>query len=154
MCWEMPKKTFEPRPSIGKVHAVKQRRVARLIRCLVVLPLLCSWLAISNHCALAAVATPPEASSGDCPFHSQPQKKPAVVQECCKTLRAVLAKTGKDWARDDARFLTLDLVVARVIIPAEAHHLVPLLLDTGPPGKTSFVRLIGSMHAHAPPPTA
>jgi len=152
-CW-IQKKTFEPRPRLGKVHAVKSRRVARLIRCLVVLPLLCSWLAISNHCALAAVATAPEASSSECPFHSQPKKKQPVVQECCKTLRAVLAKTGKDWARDDARFLTLDLTVSRALIPAETHNLVPLLLDTGPPGKTSFVRLIGSLHAHAPPPSA
>ena len=32
-----------------------------------------------------------------------------------------------------------------------AHSVAPLLLDTGPPGKTSFVELIGSLRAHAPP---
>lgn len=135
------------------MHAVKQRRVARLFRCLVVLPLLCSWLAISNHCALAAVATAPEASSADCPFHSQPKKKQPVVKECCKTLRAVLAKTGKDWARDDARFLTLDLTISCAFIPVETHNLVPLLLDTGPPGARTFAELIlqRSLLALAPP---
>jgi hypothetical protein len=114
---------------------------------------ICAWIAISNHCAVAAVTTRAQAAESECPFHPKPakQKPDSSNIQCCKVLRAVVAKISKDWARDDARFSDVDLSVAIVIVLAEAHSAAPLLLDTGPPGKTSFVELIGSMRPHAPP---
>jgi hypothetical protein len=114
---------------------------------------ICSWIAISNHCAIAAVATTTEATESECPFHSKPaeQKQDSSNIQCCKVLRAVVAKISKDWARDDANFSEIDLSIAVAILFAESHNAAPLLLDTGPPGKTSFVELIGSVRAHAPP---
>ena len=58
---------------------------------------------------------------------------------------------AKSWTRDDAKFSDVDLKFAQPTIFAAAHHVLPLLLDTGPPGKSSFVELIRSMRAHAPP---
>jgi len=59
-------------------------------RAAVVAVAICSWIAISNHCAFAAVATKTSAQN-ECPFHSKPAKQkeqPSHVQ-CCKILRAV-----------------------------------------------------------------
>jgi hypothetical protein len=115
-----------------------------------------SWIAISNHCAVGAVTTKTEATESECPFHSKPakQKEDSSNIQCCKVLRAVLAKISQSWARDDANFSDAGLSVALAIVLTESHNAAPLLLDTGPPGKTSFVELIGSMRAHAPPITA
>jgi hypothetical protein len=114
---------------------------------------ICSWIAISNHCALGAIATKADTSPNECPFHPKPakQKHESSNVECCKILRAVFPAVAKDWARDDANFSDVDLGIASQIVLTESHAVAPLLLDTGPPGKTSFVELIGSMRAHAPP---
>lgn len=126
----------------------------RLGRSAIVIAILVSWLAISNHCAVAAVTTTkPDTTENECPFHPKPakQKQESSNIQCCKILRALVAKTTKDWARDNFSFSDLDLPIASLIAFTEAHKSVPLLLDTGPPGTTSFVELIGSMRAHAPP---
>jgi hypothetical protein len=65
-----------------------------------------------------------------------------------------MAATAKSWARDDANFANVDLAIEKSVVLTAAHNVAPLLLDTGPPGKTSFVELIGSMRAHAPPSRA
>jgi len=114
---------------------------------------ICSWVAISNHCAVNALIAKAEPAQADCPFHPKPakQKEPSSNIQCCKVLRAVFAAPAKTWARDDARFSDVDLRVVLPVVFAEAHGVAPLLLDTGPPGKTSFGQLIGSVRAHAPP---
>jgi hypothetical protein len=120
---------------------------------LIVAALICSWIAISNHCAFAAFAEKPEAPPSACPFHSQPAKPkaPSCGTQCCKTLRAVVFAMAKSWTRDDATFSNVDDKFAQPTIFAAAQHVLPLLLDTGPPCKSSFVELIRSMRAHAPP---
>jgi hypothetical protein len=122
-------------------------------RCVIVAFTLCSWIAISNHCAFAAVATKSEPSQSECPFHSKPakQKENSANVQCCKVLRALVAKFAKSWARDDAKCSDVDLSVALLVVLTDPFNSAPLLLDTGPPGKTSFVELIASMRAHAPP---
>jgi len=122
-------------------------------RCVIVALTLCSWIAISNHCAFAAVATKSELSQGECPFHSKPakQKENSANMRCCKVLRALVAKFAKSWARDDAKCSDVDLSVTLLVVLTDPFNSAPLLLDTGPPGKTSFVELIASMRAHAPP---
>ncbi len=36
---------------------------------------ICSWIAVSNHCAFAAVATESDKGQTECPFHSKPAKQ-------------------------------------------------------------------------------
>jgi hypothetical protein len=126
------------------------------VRGAIILIAICSWFAISNHCAFAALATKTDGASYECPFHSKPakQKEQSSQVQCCKVLRAVPFAKTKSWARDDAKFSDVDLRV-------EEFALIALLpdaqasssLDTGPPGVHSFAELIlqRSLFAHAPP---
>ncbi len=117
---------------------------------------ICSWIAVSNHCAFAAVASEIDKAQTECPFHSKPAKQkeqPSQVQ-CCKILRAVVFAKTKDWVRDDAKFCVANfLVPARAFVVHPPRVVEPLLLDTGPPGAFSFAELIlqSSLLAHAPP---
>jgi len=128
-------------------------RLRNTMSILGVLALFSAWLAISNHCALSTITTKTDPSQQECPFHPKPAKQPGNSSNllCCKILRAVFPTIAKDWARDDANFSAIDFGVVLRIVLTESHGAAPLLLDTGPPGKTSFVELIGSLHAHAPP---
>ena len=123
----------------------------------IVVVAICSWFAISNHCVFAALATN-DTASRQCPFHSKPKEKPSTGAQCCKILRAVASIPAKGWARDDTNLSDADgyrgeraLTVAYL-----QTTLVPLSLDTGPPGVLSFAELIlqRSLLAHAPPVAA
>src|ERR1043166_9783619 len=104
-------------------------------RCAVVLMAICSWFAISNHCAFAAVATKTDSVQTECPFHSKSAKQkqePAQLQ-CCKILRAVVFAQTKSWARDDAKFSKVDLRADQFIPVTLLYSVQPTLsLDTGP----------------------
>jgi hypothetical protein len=115
---------------------------------------ICSWLAISNHCVFAALATN-NTPSTECPFHSKPKEKPTTGAQCCKVLRAVAPVTAKSWARDDAQLSDFDSDNSESMLTV-AYSLTasaPLSLDTGPPGLRSFAEMIlqRSLLAHAPP---
>jgi len=116
---------------------------------------ICSWFAISNHCAFAALATRTDAASHGCPFHSKPKEKPSAGAQCCKILRAVASVPAKAWARDDTNLSDADDYGGEraLAIAYLQTALVPLSLDTGPPGVRSFAELIlqRSLLAHAPP---
>jgi len=125
-------------------------------RCIGVAIAICSWIAVSNHCAFAAVAPQIDKAQTDCPFHSKPakQKEQSSQVQCCKVLRAVFFAKTKGWARDDAKFCDASFPTqegAFVVYPVRV--VAPLLLDTGPPGSFSFAELIlqSSLLAHAPP---
>jgi hypothetical protein len=126
-------------------------------RCLIVAITICSWIAISNHCAFRAIATKADAAQSGCPFHSKPAKpqpQPAGT-ECCKILRAVSTTPAKILAPAIVDLIHVDLPLAKFAAFAPRKiSFTPLTLDTGPPGRTSFVELIGSMRAHAPPSLA
>jgi hypothetical protein len=118
---------------------------------------ICSWIAISNHCAFRAIATKTDAAQSGCPFHSKPakpQQEPSGA-ECCKILRAVSTAPAKILAPAIVDLVHVDLAVETLAVfqPPRISFL-PATLDTGPPGRTSFVELIGSMRAHAPPARA
>jgi hypothetical protein len=126
------------------------------MRCVGVAIAICSWIAVSNHCAFAALATQIDKPQTECPFHSKPakQKEQSSHVQCCKVLRAVVFAKTKDWARNDTKFCDANFLVqtgAFVVYPSRA--VAPLLLDTGPPGAFSFAELIlqQSLPAHAPP---
>jgi hypothetical protein len=117
---------------------------------------ICSWLAISNHCAFGAIANPVGEKQGVCPFHSEPAKPepPPRGIQCCKILRAVVPVLTKSWARDDAKFSAVALCVDEFAFAAYSHTTpAPLFLDTGPPKARTFAELIlqRSLLAHAPP---
>src|SRR5580765_2347541 len=105
-------------------------------RCMVVMVAICSWIAISNHCAFAALATKPASAQNECPFHSKPgkQKEQSSQVQCCKVLRAVVLPKTKSWTRAHADFLAVALYFEE---SARVGHsrgaLAPLFLDTGPP---------------------
>ena len=119
---------------------------------------ICSWIAISNHCAFAAIATKSDSTQSACPFHTKPAKEKQQSQaQCCKILRAVVLAQSKTWARDDADFSDVDFYAEkRALIVCSLRTLPPLLLDTVPPDAHSFAELIlqQSLLAHAPPSLA
>src|SRR5881275_1422301 len=106
---------------------------------------ICSWIAVSNHCAFAAVASEMHKAQTECPFHSKPAKQkeqPSRVQ-CCKILRAVVFAKTKNWARDDAKFCDANFPVqAASSVACSSPAVAPLLLDTDPPDAFSFAELI------------
>jgi len=134
--------------------------VRAIARCLTIAVAICSWFAISNHCAFAALATNTDSVRAGCPFHSKPakQEKPSTGAQCCKILRAVAPVAAKSWTRDDAKFSGADRYYdEHALITAYAQTtLAPLFLDTGPPDARSFAELIlqRSLLAHAPPSLA
>jgi hypothetical protein len=117
---------------------------------------ICSWLAISNHCAFSALAFPVSQAQSACPFHSKPakEKKHSAGVQCCKTLRAVVPTVAKSWTRNDTDFSDVDLCFKEfALITYSRSQPAPLFLDTGPPGAPTFAELIlqRSLLAHAPP---
>jgi len=134
--------------------------VRAIARCLIIAIAICSWFAISNHCAFAALATKTDSVQAGCPFHSKPakQEKQSAGAQCCKILRAVASVATKSWTRDDAKFSEADRYYEerRLITEHSQTTLVPLFLDTGPPCADSFAELIlqRSLLAHAPPSLA
>lgn len=126
------------------------------VRCLAVAIAICSWLVISNHCALAAIAASTAPQRAACPFHSKPEKQQdqSTQAQCCKSLPAVVVAKQKNCARDDSNFSNASFPNAQsALLPCCLYIAEPLLLDTGPPGAPSFAELIlqRSLLAHAPP---
>jgi hypothetical protein len=125
------------------------------LRCAGVAIAICSWTAISNHCAVAAIATKTDSRQSACPFHSKPakEKQQSSQVQCCKILRAVVLAKAKTWARDHTDCSGVDHYIQERALIACSLSTLPLLLDTGPPGARSFAELIlqRSLLAHAPP---
>jgi hypothetical protein len=139
------------------------------LRCATVAVAICSWIAISNHCAFAAIATRvtgfqpgsyhrQDADATECPFHSKPDKskEPPAGTQCCKLLRAIVFESATNSPHNDGKLSNVDFPIEEFILHSEQHHVAPLLLDTGPPGACSFAELIlqRSLLAHAPPAVA
>jgi hypothetical protein len=133
------------------------RDVTAITRCAAVAVAICSWIAVTNHCAFAAAAKEIDKAHSECPFHSKPakQKGQSSQVQCCKILRAVVFAKTKDWARDDSKFCDANFLfqTGGAFIVHPSRVVAPLLLDTGPPGAFSFAELIlqRSLLAHAPP---
>src|SRR5712691_13407525 len=91
-------------------------------RGLVVLVAILSWLAISNHCALALAAPQEEMAQSECPFHSHPAKpakqKDPTDQPCCKILRALAPSLIKNSAPAIGDLADVDLLFAKPAVVA------------------------------------
>ena len=128
--------------------------VKAIARCLAVAICISAWIGISNHCALAALAAKAQTVPRGCPFHSnpaKPQPQPGGA-ECCKVLRAVSTTPAKILAPAMVDLLRVENAFAELaVFQPPIISFTPATLDTGPPGTTSFIELVGSMRAHAPP---
>jgi hypothetical protein len=117
-----------------------------------------SWIAISNHCAFAAIMTKKIAQS-ECPFHSKPSRpEPAPLGvQCCKILRAIATAQAKGLVRAIVDLPHVDLAFAPFVLFAPPKiAITPATTDTGPPSARSFAELVlqRSVLAHAPPSRA
>lgn len=128
--------------------------IRHILRSLVIGAMFCSWLAVSNHCALAAFSIAPGAAAS-CPMHSPAKQKGDAGLICCKILRAASAPAivkAVAPASQLLRAFTADLAAA---VSPRAVLAQPRLvtLDTGPPGLGNFAELVlqRSLRAHAPP---
>jgi hypothetical protein len=131
-------------------------QVKNALRILTVAIALASWLAISNHCAVAGIALRSQQTKSGCPFHSkpaEPQNPPSGIQ-CCKILRAVTSAAAKAIAPAVVNLGHIVPLDAPAHLPVAPGAFAPETVDTGPPGTTSFTELIGSVQAHAPPSRA
>src|SRR5260370_16860397 len=100
-----------------------------------------SWIAISNHCAFAAIAAKTDLAQTACPFHSKPekQKEQSSQVQCCKILRAVAPTIAKSWTRSDSVFSDIDFRFEYHRLLAHfPHTLAPLFLDPRPPAPHPF----------------
>jgi hypothetical protein len=131
---------------------------SKAIRGVVILFSVVAWLSLSNHCAVAAVASA-NTQSPEMHCHG-PQPSPAKKDggkemPCCKVLRATIAK--------DHSIVQDPVMLAQ---PIQYPAIVEILLfsslhpsgisnefDTGPPFALSFAELIfqRSLFSHAPP---
>jgi hypothetical protein len=112
------------------------------------------WIALSNHCVFAALASKPIAERSSCPFHSNPAKPktPAPLAQCCKILRATAVASAKIPSRAVVDLPHVDVASdAIAILSTREISLRSAALDTGPPGRIAVAELIVSMRAHAPP---
>lgn len=118
-----------------------------------------AWLAISNHCALAALEGPAKTPMPSCHHTAPANPSPAKDDEkggvqCCKVLRATLLTLSKNLAAyDTTAFARLDYVVGLISAADQAQLTRIIEWDTGPPGAGSFAESVlqRSLLAHAPP---
>jgi hypothetical protein len=121
-----------------------------------------AWLAVSNHCTLAAVEGPARMAAMQSCHDTGASHSPAKHQnengvECCKVLRATLSTVAKTLAPSDISILANQPCFSGfILLPEQLRPIRPLELDTGPPFATSFTESVlqRSILAHAPPSLA
>ena len=128
------------------------------LRAPIVLLAVLAWLAVSNHCALAAldgstamVAAP--SCHGTQEGRAPTKHKQKGDVECCKVLRATLLTLAKELTPPNASALAIPAYFITLFSVTELPPLRPLELDTGPPARISFAETVlqRSLLAHAPP---
>ncbi len=131
----------------------------RIVRLPIVAIAAVAWLAISNHCALAALEGPAKTPMPSCHHTAPAQGLPAKQDkkgriECCRILRATLLTLSKNLAAyDTTAFARLDYGVALISAADQAQLTRITEWDTGPPNASSFAESVlqRSILAHAPP---
>lgn len=119
-----------------------------------------AWLALSNHCALAAIihtSNTPMHCHGAATNHPPSKDDKQGRVECCKVLRATLLTTAKNVASlDEFLFSPYKYFVGIVVTPDAVEQAGIFEWDTGPPGTNSFAESVlhRSVLAHAPPSLA
>ncbi|MDQ6764874.1 MAG: hypothetical protein M3Z22_02050 [Verrucomicrobiota bacterium] len=131
----------------------------RIVRSFVVAVASLAWLAVSNHCAIAAVEGAAKVSMAGCHGMSGDKQMPAKHDrgssvECCKVLRATLLTLSSNLAAHDTfTFALHDYVIGILPLVDGPQTSCVIEWDTGPPGLGSFAESVlqRSILAHAPP---
>jgi hypothetical protein len=143
------------------MRGLKTLLAQQALRAPIVLLAAVAWLSVSNHCALAALAgsarMPSTHSchgikSGDAPV----KQKHSGDVECCKVLRATLAKPATFAASNASGFALQRWFAGPISFLLRTRSTPPLELDTGPPFSESFAEAVLQriLLAHAPPSLA
>jgi hypothetical protein len=129
-----------------------------IFRAPIVLLAALAWLAVSNHCVLAAVdgstaMTAAPSCHGTQDGRAPTKQKKAGDVECCKVLRATLPTLAKNLMPPNASALAIPAYFTALFSLTELPPLRPLELDTGPPASISFAEVVlqRSLLVHAPP---
>jgi hypothetical protein len=121
-----------------------------------------AWLAVSNHCVIAAGTAPNPATGANahscCSDESNPARpagdqKPSTV-ECCKTLSTPSASFDRTQiGYQPGHFIPFHFSKSRLCEAPPARPVDGFVRDTGPPGAISFAESVlqRSVLAHAPP---
>jgi hypothetical protein len=135
-----------------------EARSVSMARLLMVVITAVAWFLVSNHCALADLQAAAKAKTSChqpcCDGQSPAKNKSNRSAECCKTLRATLSGTAKDFAGYDSSLFALQLYFIAPIISTNDSEPIPAIeLDTGPPFVNTFAESVlqRSILAHAPP---
>ena len=141
------------------MRTLKTLLASHILRAPIALLAALAWLAVSNHCALAAldgstamIAAP--ACHGTHESKTPTKEKKEGEVECCKVLRATLPSLAKNLAPQNASaFAMAAYFITLHSAPELRPSLRPLELDTGPPAGISFAATVlqRSLLAHAPP---
>jgi len=125
--------------------------VSPTARWVIVAITICSWIAISNHCALRAIATKTDTTQSGCPFHSKPAKpQPQPVgTECCKILRAVSTTPAKTLAPAIADLVHVDLALDTLPVFHPKKDFVPAGNARHRAAWHNVIRGIAGERAHA-----
>jgi hypothetical protein len=129
----------------------------RLVRLPIIMIGVVAWLAISNHCAIAAIEgvarMPMPSCHGGAAEHAPTKHNPNSGVECCKVLRATLLTLSSNLAAcDTLKYALHDYVVGLTPI-APKPDLTPVFeWDTGPPGTHSFAESVLQRSVLAPAP--
>lgn len=130
----------------------------RLVRLPVIAIGVAAWLAVSNHCAIAAVQgaarMPMPTCHGGAAEHAPAKHDHESGVDCCKVLRATLLTFSTNLtACDTLTFAVHDYVVALISAADESRPNCIIELDTGPPAAESFAESVlqRSILTHAPP---
>ncbi len=144
------------------MRTLKTSLATRALRAPIVLLAALSWLAVSNHCALAAfqgsagMAAAPSCHAMHHGHAPAKQNKEADV-ECCKVLRATLPTLSKSLVAPAVSTFAIQHYFIALVWMVERPRLIPAQeLDTGPPAGRSFAEAVlqRSLLAHAPPSLA
>ena len=116
-----------------------------------------AWVALSNHCAIAAMQATAKMPMPSChrvaPSKDAPEKDNQDGVECCKVLRATLSVAAKNVAAPGKLHFVSTTYASAVVAAPAAQIATVLQLDTGPPDALSFSESVlqRSVLAHAPP---
>jgi hypothetical protein len=125
------------------------------MRCVGVAIAICSWIAVSNHCAVRGGRNGNRqgANRVPIPFQACETKEQSSQVQCCKVLRAVVFAKTKDWARMTRKFCDANFPVQAARSSCIVASCCAAVTRHRPPGAFSFAELIlqQSLLAHAPP---
>lgn len=122
-----------------------------------------AWLAVSNHCALAATIFSPQPNAvpicdschdeGRSASKSKPDSPNSRDVTCCKVLKATASDLKHNSVPQQLPTGSLDYAIVSNFDISFSGVLLKTVMPTGPPEARSFTEVVlnRSLFAHAPP---